>query len=148
MATHSSILAWGIAWTEEPGGLEPTGSQRVGYDLVTKQQQPRGVPCVTCDTRPCWSMYSKSRVLASLGPLLPVLRGHRPLSGGEMWYFITVKSHTEAGGNMGNTFSSFKVFRMIYKMKRCIHFLIWLVTGCEGGSKKIFDADITSLKYM
>ena len=24
MATHSSILAWGIAWTEEPGGLEPT----------------------------------------------------------------------------------------------------------------------------
>ena len=27
MATHSSILAWRIPWTEEPGGLRPTGSQ-------------------------------------------------------------------------------------------------------------------------
>ena len=39
MATHSSILAWGIPWTEEPIGLESMGSQRVGHDLVTKQQQ-------------------------------------------------------------------------------------------------------------
>ena len=32
MATHPSILAWRIPWTEEPGGLQLTGSQRVGYD--------------------------------------------------------------------------------------------------------------------
>ena len=32
MATHSSILAWKIPWTEEPGGLWPTGSQKVGHD--------------------------------------------------------------------------------------------------------------------
>ena len=32
MATHSSILAWEIPWTEEPGGLQSTGSQRVGHD--------------------------------------------------------------------------------------------------------------------
>ena len=32
MATHSSILAWRIPWTEEPGGLQSTGSQRVGHD--------------------------------------------------------------------------------------------------------------------
>ena len=32
MATHSSILAWRIAWTEEPGGLQSMGSQRVGQD--------------------------------------------------------------------------------------------------------------------
>ena len=32
MATHSSILAWGIPWTEEPGGLQSMGSQRVGHD--------------------------------------------------------------------------------------------------------------------
>ena len=32
MATHSSILAWQIPWTEEPGRLQSTGSQRVGYD--------------------------------------------------------------------------------------------------------------------
>ena len=39
MATHSSILAWEIPWTEEPGGLQSMGSQRVRHDLVTKQQQ-------------------------------------------------------------------------------------------------------------
>ena len=32
MATHCSILAWRIPWTEEPGGLLSTGSQRVGRD--------------------------------------------------------------------------------------------------------------------
>ena len=32
MATHSSILAWKIPWTKEPGGLQSMGSQRVGHD--------------------------------------------------------------------------------------------------------------------
>ena len=32
MATHSSTLAWRIPWTEEPGGLQSTGSPRVGHD--------------------------------------------------------------------------------------------------------------------
>ena len=32
MAPHSSILAWRIPWTEEPGGLQSTGSQRVRHD--------------------------------------------------------------------------------------------------------------------
>ena len=32
MASHSSILAWKIPWTEEPGGLQSTGSQRVQHD--------------------------------------------------------------------------------------------------------------------
>ena len=32
METHSSILAWSILWTEEPGGLLSVGSQRVGHD--------------------------------------------------------------------------------------------------------------------
>ena len=35
MVTHSSILAWRIPWTEEPGGLQSTGSQRVGHDWAT-----------------------------------------------------------------------------------------------------------------
>ena len=39
MATHSSILVWEIPWTEEPGGLQSMGLQRVGHDIVTKQQQ-------------------------------------------------------------------------------------------------------------
>ena len=32
MATHSSILAWRIPWTEEPGRLQSIGSQKVGHD--------------------------------------------------------------------------------------------------------------------
>ena len=32
MATHSSVLAWRISWTEEPGGLQSMGSQRIGHD--------------------------------------------------------------------------------------------------------------------
>ena len=35
MATHSSVLAWEIPWTEEPGGLEFMGSQRFGHLEVT-----------------------------------------------------------------------------------------------------------------
>ena len=35
MATHSSILVWRIPWMEVPGGLQSTGSQRVGHDWVT-----------------------------------------------------------------------------------------------------------------
>ena len=38
MATHFSILAWKIPWTEEPSRLQALGSQRVGHDLVTKPQ--------------------------------------------------------------------------------------------------------------
>ena len=38
MATHSSILAWSIPWTEEPGRLQSMGSQRVRHDWATNTQ--------------------------------------------------------------------------------------------------------------
>ena len=38
-ATHSSILAWEIPWTEEPDGLQSMGLQRAGPDLATNQKQ-------------------------------------------------------------------------------------------------------------
>ena len=38
-ATHSSILAWEVPRTEEPGGLQSMGSQKVGHDLATEQRQ-------------------------------------------------------------------------------------------------------------
>ena len=41
MATYSTILAWEILWTEEPGGLPFMGSQRFGHDLVAIQQEQR-----------------------------------------------------------------------------------------------------------
>ena len=40
MATHSSILARKIPWTEEPGRLQCMGLQRVGHDLATKPPPP------------------------------------------------------------------------------------------------------------
>ena len=46
MATHSSILAWEMPWTEEPGGLQSMGSQRVGNNLAMKQQQQQLYVCV------------------------------------------------------------------------------------------------------
>ena len=50
MATHSSILAWRIPWTEEPGGLQSMGLQRVRHDWATntfrqeKDEGPQSVP--------------------------------------------------------------------------------------------------------
>ena len=38
MATRSSVLAWRIPWTEEPGGLQSMGSQRVVHNLATEQK--------------------------------------------------------------------------------------------------------------
>jgi len=40
MATHSSVLALLIPWTEKPGGLQSMGLQGVGYDLATKPPPP------------------------------------------------------------------------------------------------------------
>ena len=40
MATHSSIHAWKIPWTEEPGGLQSMGSQRVGHNWATSLLPP------------------------------------------------------------------------------------------------------------
>ena len=39
-APHSSVLAWRIPWTEEPGGLQSTGSQEVRHVLATKAPPP------------------------------------------------------------------------------------------------------------
>ena len=52
MATHSSILAWRIPWTEEPGGLQSMGPQRVGLDCVCVHVQHKGKPesCLVSDT--------------------------------------------------------------------------------------------------
>ena len=40
-ATPSSILAWRLPWTEEPGGLQSIGPQRAGQDLATKPPLPQ-----------------------------------------------------------------------------------------------------------
>ena len=44
MATLSSILAWEVPWTEEPGRLQSMGLQRVGHDLVTESRTHNTIP--------------------------------------------------------------------------------------------------------
>ena len=63
MATHSSILAWRIPWTEETGGLQSTGSQRVGHDWATWLTQQ-------------YSCLEKSHGQRSLEGYSPQSRGH------------------------------------------------------------------------
>ena len=49
MATHSSILAWRIPWTEEPGGVQSLGSRRVRHEQVsTHSTGPRSWPSYPC----------------------------------------------------------------------------------------------------
>ena len=43
MASRSSVLAWGIPWTEEPAGLQSMGSQRVRHDWATEQKLPHSL---------------------------------------------------------------------------------------------------------
>ena len=45
--THSSILAWKIPWTEEPGSLQSMESQRAGHDLATKHTHTSKGPFVS-----------------------------------------------------------------------------------------------------
>ena len=45
MATHYSILTCEIPWTEEPGGLQSMGSQRVGHDQVIKHTRAHTIQC-------------------------------------------------------------------------------------------------------
>ena len=52
-ATHSSILAWEIPWTEEPGGLQSMGLQRVEHNWVTKHTN-KSCHLASCLSKPPW----------------------------------------------------------------------------------------------
>ena len=81
MATHSSIIAWEFPWTEGPGGLQSTESQRIKHDLVTKQQQIIYLPSisenescsVTFDSATPWTVNSPGQNTE--------VRGHSLLQG-------------------------------------------------------------------
>ena len=68
MATHSSILAWRIPWTEEPGGLQSTGSQRVRHDRVTKHSPAHFATAVEAGMKSVngGSRHSYSKTMRSL----------------------------------------------------------------------------------
>ena len=76
LATHSSILAWEIPWTEEPGGLQSMGSQRVRYNLI-KQKQENKTPQWQLVTHTfalcCWLGYSVYLIAVCITQLLLLL---------------------------------------------------------------------------
>ena len=57
MTTHFSILAWRIAQTEEPDGLQSMGSQRVRHDLATEHTHTLKTQCLFCSLRIQSSLY-------------------------------------------------------------------------------------------
>ena len=70
MATHSSILAWEIPWTEEPGRLQFMESQRVGHDLMTEHALnffPMFYFCTFQTKRTPYRLNDKSLILISAG---------------------------------------------------------------------------------
>ena len=62
MATHSTVLAWKIPWTEEPGELQCMGCKRVGHDLATKQQLLRDISLLLALILTCPILYRCSSV--------------------------------------------------------------------------------------
>ena len=66
MAAHSTILAWRIPWTEEPGGLQSTGSQRVGHDWrnlpYTRTHTHTHVYSIVCSKPFIWLSLSSFHV--------------------------------------------------------------------------------------
>ena len=87
MATHSSILAWKIPWTEEPGGLQSVGSQsrtwvstHAGSPHTEGQSQCRGLEALWYQTPasdPSLHVHSKSSAFQSSRQVLPVVPGPR-----------------------------------------------------------------------
>ena len=57
MATHFSMLAWEISWTEDPGGLQSRGRETVGHHLAAKRQQ---APLGDHRHRPCLHLANNS----------------------------------------------------------------------------------------
>ena len=77
---HSHILAWEIPWTKVPGGLQSKGLQRVGHDLVTKQQQQQQHCrdyCWSGNAARFWSMGCNGKSLGFLERLSSWLKKRR-----------------------------------------------------------------------
>ena len=61
MASHSSSLAWKIPWTEEPGGLQSMGLQRVRHDWETKHTHKQNASVSFADTGKLWNSVERQK---------------------------------------------------------------------------------------
>ena len=83
MAIHSSILVWKIPWTEERGGLQSVGSQRVGHDFANNTHTPPA-PAQIWFSSYYFNFFSP--YLAALGPSCGT------------WYHLVVAYRMSSGG--------------------------------------------------
>ena len=112
IATHSSILAWRIPWTEEPCGLQSTGSQRVRHDRVTSfslsLSNSKGSACNVGDlgSIPGWGRSPGE----GNGNLLQHSCLENPMDGGAWWAIVhgVAKSHTQLR-DFTFTFTMYKI---------------------------------------
>ena len=72
MATHSSVLAWEIPWTGEPGGLQSMGSQSTGHDLLTEHPRMPTQTASHLQSRGNFVSLPPGTPASLLFPLLPV----------------------------------------------------------------------------
>ena len=101
MATHSSILAWKIPLTEEPGGLHPMGLQTIRHDWVTEQQQ---LPRLTL-VSPKKAMAPHSSTLAWKIPWTEE-PGRLPSMGSHSWTRLKWLSSSNPGGSVVKNLSA------------------------------------------
>ena len=117
LAAHSSIFAWRIPWTEEPGGLWLVGSPRVGHDWVTEHTEAEQLR-----QQPWWSVLMGGMLGLNVTPTPSVLGGA----------FLGSGSVRSRSGNLG----LFQGFRKSLKFKAdfvciCTYFWMRVFNWCQ-----------------
>ena len=121
MATNSSILIWRIPWTEEPGGLQSTGSQTVRHNWATNT-----------NTQVCHSFSSKEQILLiswlqspSAGTLEPKKIKSVPVYSFELW--IVKKKSLTPNRRLLNMERGFKFQEMNVVVSPTFHHIPWWI---------------------
>ena len=120
MGTHSSTLAWKILWTEEPGGLQSTGLQRVGHEWVTNTFTSLSITLVDWPKKALVRFISKNIL-----PMFP--------SRSFTVSCLTLKS-----------VSHFE-FILVYGVRVCSNF--WFTRGCPAFPMPLAEGTVLSLYY-
>ena len=94
MATHSSILAWRVPWTEEPGGLQFIGSQRVGHNRSDLACMPTRYPD---NTGRLWPLGLKYKIMGCSNPFFKGTPSHNSKHNHFSSFTVTIAISTSTG---------------------------------------------------
>ena len=126
LATHCSILAWEIPWTEEPGGLQSMGRKRVRHDFMTKQQHSITEPSlmgfkVGCFYNKLWYIMEKA-----MAPHSSTLAWRIPGTG-EPGGLPSMRSH-----RVGHDWSNLAWYIISFSPKKGPSFKLLIILMTEG----------------